>query len=449
MRHLLLSVLLCVASGLAAGDGKLFESLSFQDALTKAEKEKKVVFIDFYTTWCGPCKMLDRSTFKDPKVISWLREKTVPIKIDAEIEVDLAKKYKVMGYPALVFVKPDGTAMNTLMGFQESSDLLENAQMILSGEDPMVKEKKEFVEKKADDPSSRMGLAEILVKEGKHEEALEEYLWCYDKGHIENPAFIGVRGSFLLSNIVRLGRKYPPALEALKSRREALFEKLKSGLADKAVAVDFANLNRTLGESNKTLAFFDTMSKDDEMRQILAKPVFSLLLEKKRYADIQENTDLPAGVEGVFKMYERMKENMKNAKSRMPSEEVARLQASFAVKRSSDYYQVYLGLKKRPEAAVLAQRILALDQGADTYNELARNAYLSGHADETHLEQARKAHELSEGKDATMIDTYARLLNQLDRKQEALALVREALPRFTKSREIKTLEECLAHLRDS
>jgi len=447
MRFFLVSVLLCAASGIIAGDEKLFEKLSFQEAQAKAEKENKVIFIDFYTTWCGPCKMLDRSTFKDPKVISWLREKTVPIKIDAEIEVDLARKYKVNGYPALVFIKSDGTAMHTLMGFKTSSALLADAQTILSGKDPMADEKNKLSEKKGEDPSARMKYAKLLVKEGKYAEALEEYLWCYDKGHLEKPAFYGVRGSFLLSDIVRLGYNYPPAREALEKRRDAFMAKLKEGETSMELASDYANLNRTMGESDQTLTFFDSLSTDNEMRQALAKSVFPLLLKKKRYADILATNDLSSGVERIFALFERMEEDRQKNESRMPSEEVARLQAKYTIHAGSEYYQVYLGLKKKQEAAVLAQRILSLDQGAETYHELARNAYLSGQADETNLEQARKAHELSEGKDCEIIGSYARLLNHLDHKKQALALVNEAMPRFKKDRETKLLQECLAVLK--
>ncbi|MHC4796460.1 MAG: thioredoxin family protein, partial [Planctomycetota bacterium] len=57
-----------------------FVSLTFKQARAKAKKENKAVFIDFYTTWCGPCKMLDDSTLKDKKVIALLKNKTIPLK---------------------------------------------------------------------------------------------------------------------------------------------------------------------------------------------------------------------------------------------------------------------------------------------------------------------------------------------------------------------------------
>ena len=74
----------------ASADGP-FRDLGFEAALAEAKKAERVVFVDFYTTRCGPCKMLDRSTWKDEGVIKFLNEKTVALKIDAEKEVELAK----------------------------------------------------------------------------------------------------------------------------------------------------------------------------------------------------------------------------------------------------------------------------------------------------------------------------------------------------------------------
>ncbi|MCP4592461.1 MAG: DUF255 domain-containing protein, partial [bacterium] len=77
----LLSVLL--SSPTARGEGP-FASLSFDQALKRAASEKKLVFVDFYATWCMPCKMLDATTFKDAKVVDFLSKKVVAVKIDAE-----------------------------------------------------------------------------------------------------------------------------------------------------------------------------------------------------------------------------------------------------------------------------------------------------------------------------------------------------------------------------
>ena len=74
-----------------------FKELTMQEALTLAEKEKKMVFVDFYTTWCGPCKMMSSEVFTREQVGAYFNREFVNLKVDAEKGegVELAKKYQV------------------------------------------------------------------------------------------------------------------------------------------------------------------------------------------------------------------------------------------------------------------------------------------------------------------------------------------------------------------
>jgi thiol:disulfide interchange protein len=109
----------------------VFESLSFDKALARALDDKKVVMIDFYADWCGPCKKLDSDTWPDAEVSKWLAAHTVPIKIDIEKEEKLADKFKIQSIPALVFVKPDGSEVGRIVGFRGPKDFLEDAGKLL------------------------------------------------------------------------------------------------------------------------------------------------------------------------------------------------------------------------------------------------------------------------------------------------------------------------------
>src|SRR5262245_1119840 len=112
-----------------------FSDLSFDDALKAAQTGNKVVMIDFFTTWCGPCKLLDETTWKDQKVQQFLSEKTIALKIDAEKQVELAKRYNVRAYPTIVFVKPDGSLMDFIVGYREPRTFIQEATAALVGED--------------------------------------------------------------------------------------------------------------------------------------------------------------------------------------------------------------------------------------------------------------------------------------------------------------------------
>lgn len=82
-----------------------------KEAQAVAEKEKKMIFIDFYTTWCGPCKMMSSEVFTQDQVGEYFNRTFVNLKVDAEKGegVELAKKYQVKAYPTFVVLRADGT----------------------------------------------------------------------------------------------------------------------------------------------------------------------------------------------------------------------------------------------------------------------------------------------------------------------------------------------------
>src|SRR5262245_22764339 len=182
-----------------------FSDLSFDEALKAAQNSNKVVMIDFFTTWCGPCKRLDETTWKDEKVQQFLSEKMIALKIDAEKQIELAKRYNVRAYPTIVFVKPDGSLTAFIVGYREPTTFIQEATAALVGQDVLVRAKAKLAGKE-NDPMARAQYADNLAQLGKYPEALDEYLWCFDHGLEHMPAYYGVRVSFLLNSISSLGR---------------------------------------------------------------------------------------------------------------------------------------------------------------------------------------------------------------------------------------------------
>jgi len=63
--------------------------MTFEEAVKKSETEKRKIFIDVYTDWCGWCKVMDKNTFTDPKIAKLLNEEFYPVKFDAEQTADV------------------------------------------------------------------------------------------------------------------------------------------------------------------------------------------------------------------------------------------------------------------------------------------------------------------------------------------------------------------------
>ena len=446
MRIFVLFIVLSGFLGVAAED-TFFQKINFEDALSKAKETNKIVFIDFYTTWCAPCKMLDRSTWKDESVIAWLKQHTVPLKIDAEKETDLARKFKINSYPSLVFINPDGSEKGRLSGFRPAEAFLTEAKDVLAGVRPIDKVEIQLADTEGKkDPMLRMQYADELMQKGEFEKALSEYLWCFDQGHHASPAFIGVRGSFLLSRIGQLAQSYPPAKQALRDRRDALLSDVVLGSANHATVNDFAALNHGLAEEDETLKVYDRLLKDKPDSPVLGylKPkVYPQLLEARRYNEIG-----PAVQDEIQKLF-MSREQMAARLAQVPRAQrkmIEESQHAYFMEQLGKAYQVLIGTNRNEEAKTLADRMLDLDANPETLNILAWNGYLTGSPTDTNLEQARKANEMTGGQNGAVIDTLARVLRARGQTEEAINLVKGALELVSDPNHRQILNECLADI---
>ena len=102
-----------------------FRHITFDEALQAAKKEKKHVFIDFYTDWCGPCKRMSREVFPQKSVGDFMNARFVCLKLNAEKEgVELAKKYGVKAYPTYYVIDAQGKQLMTASGSMPPDDFI-------------------------------------------------------------------------------------------------------------------------------------------------------------------------------------------------------------------------------------------------------------------------------------------------------------------------------------
>lgn len=119
-----------LAQRLAHNEGIVFEHGTFDEAQAKAQKEGKLLFVDVYTTWCGPCKMMARDVFPQAQVGAATNPYYVSIKIDAEKGegVALAQRYGVTAYPTMLVINADGTLRHSIVGARSPKQLVEELQ---------------------------------------------------------------------------------------------------------------------------------------------------------------------------------------------------------------------------------------------------------------------------------------------------------------------------------
>lgn len=104
---------------------------SYDQALSQAKTQGKPIMVDFYTDWCGWCKKLDSETYQDSRVIQVSRS-FVCLKIDADKNKSLVDKYKVSGYPTILFLNSSGNKIGGRSGFRNADELLSEMEAILS-----------------------------------------------------------------------------------------------------------------------------------------------------------------------------------------------------------------------------------------------------------------------------------------------------------------------------
>lgn len=106
---------------------------TLEQILATAKSKNKLVFIDFYTTWCGPCKWMDENVFSDDEVITLYNKNFISYKVDAEDfeGVNTALKYSVNAYPTLLFLKPNGEIAHRIEGMMPRESFVQLTNSLL------------------------------------------------------------------------------------------------------------------------------------------------------------------------------------------------------------------------------------------------------------------------------------------------------------------------------
>jgi thioredoxin-related protein len=129
MKNIVLFLLLGMSKmALAQEFGIKFEKSNWNQVLQKAKAENKIIFMDAYTSWCGPCKSMQARVFPDKKVGDFFNENFINVKVDMEQGEgpSIALKYPVRGYPTLFFIDPkSGKIVNQALGYKSTEQLIQ------------------------------------------------------------------------------------------------------------------------------------------------------------------------------------------------------------------------------------------------------------------------------------------------------------------------------------
>jgi len=137
--------------------------------LERARIERKPVMIDFYTSWCYYCKVLDARTYTDPGVMA-SSQGFVCLKINAEKEKQLARDFKIGGYPIIVFLSRNGEEINRIYGYVKAPPLKAELDRIMTDTGRLDILSEKYKRNPGDDEAGYLYADELMYK-GRFKEA--------------------------------------------------------------------------------------------------------------------------------------------------------------------------------------------------------------------------------------------------------------------------------------
>lgn len=134
-----LYLLLPILSFATPPEGVQFFTGSWEDLLKAARQQNKLIFVDVYTDWCGPCKRMDKEVFILPEVGKVYNALFINYKLNAEKGegIQLAKEYAIKAYPTYLYIDADGNVVDRTGDYQEAANFIRSGQKAAALQDKM------------------------------------------------------------------------------------------------------------------------------------------------------------------------------------------------------------------------------------------------------------------------------------------------------------------------
>lgn len=289
-KQLTAAILACVLLGGMAWGARgadlppAFSDLSLDGAKKQVDGTDKLVLVKFTAEWCGPCKAMDKTTWQDESVVKWVKDHGVAIQVDVDKEPQVAGNFKIAAMPTMVMLK-GGNEIARKVGYMDGGKTLKWMEDASSGKlDGGPKADKNSV-----NIQERLQTARELTDAGKADEATAEYAWLWQNALKYEPAMVGVRSSFMASDMKQIAARHEPAKQAFSKLRDEAEEKLKSDDRDFRTLDDWIVLNVVVGDQARTLAWFDRIKGEEGSARTMERESFRLreiLVDAGRMSEI-------------------------------------------------------------------------------------------------------------------------------------------------------------------
>ncbi|GAB5497544.1 MAG: hypothetical protein Phyf2KO_26240 [Phycisphaerales bacterium] len=377
-------VLLLRAAGSFA-EPEVFSDAGFETDETFAVENDKLHVIYFTASWCPPCKKMKKTTWVDESLVSWLDEYAVVSAVDVDESPQLSREFRVRAMPTIVVMREDEELARTVgyQGPSEFKDWLERAEAGLIESAPTSFALPEGGERV--DIESKLDEANSLVSGGHYAEATKAYSWLWDNMLLHDEAFVGVRGSFMASDMQRLAEEDEGAREVFLAMRDREQAQLEKGDVTWDRLDDWIVLNRVIGDDESTLAWVERNVVERNNPNAIGRLGFRvqpLLIKHKRYEVLALLSDPELEARRIIEMRKYTQQMLRSKMEDMETEEhrasLEQHMRESLVEDISIWFVVALANEDEDAAASIASMLLETDDSIEMRDALTQSAEEAG-----------------------------------------------------------------------
>ncbi len=399
-----------VSGACGVAGGGVFAELTLEEAIAKSKAEGRLLIVDATAEWCGPCQMMERDTWPDERVVRWLTGAGLAIQVDVDRERETARRLGIESMPTLVAFR-EGKEFDRAVGYRSADQLMEWFGALERGEssrDAMMKAAGDRVGPDGKvDVSARMNLAREFSRGGDLERAREEYVWLWKHMLEHEFSMVGVRLSYMASEMQQLAERDEASRAAFTVLRDEAEGVLKGESATWEAMGDWIVLNEVVGDDARTLAWFDRVKGTEEGWSTIQRFGYKLkdtMKEAGRWADYAALEPDPVA---TMHQHKAMLDSVKRSDAPRPKgasqemiAEVMRAQEELFREECGELYAAFLAAEREEEGGRILRAAREIDGSSAMVVALVRSAVEFGQAREEHLallEEAGRAGETVEG----------------------------------------------------
>ena len=251
--------------------------------------DKPYTLIYVSAQWCGPCQKMEAETWPNTAVVAWMTQNAKAYKLDYDQNKAFYQREKLNGIPSMAIYQ-QGKLIEQVSGFHSAENILSWFKRVENGEREVDLIQTTLLtrsEKDKIDIGARMRLARKMIKYPKYyDQAIEEYLWLSQNMLLIDRAFVGVRYSYMETEMTRFANRYPKAKDKFSEYRNSL---QLTPTSDQDEVSEWLSFNIITGETSRSLKWYDQIKHNPSYRALLnesGNKFFKFLAMEERWQDI-------------------------------------------------------------------------------------------------------------------------------------------------------------------